>query len=213
VAEYPPAPWQLAATAWVTVLAVPRRTLPAEVTAAVPDGVEPVTAAGRVLVGVGAVRYAPGGVLAYDELLAGLLCRRGPAPRCTIGRIWVDSPASRDGARALWAIPKELATFAWTSGSASAPAGCTVSAGGRPIAAVEARAGRRLLPGVAVVPVVTEQRLDGRTATAHSRVVGEVRALRARWTFAPDGPLGHLGAGRTVASVAVTRATVSFGLR
>jgi hypothetical protein len=212
-AGYPPAPWQLAATAWVDVLAVPRAALPPETAAAVPDGVRPLTVAGRVLVGVGLVRYAPGGVLAYDELLAAVLTGERLAPRCTIGRIWVDSPASRDGARALWAIPKELAAFRWSTGAEPGAVGCVVEADGRRVATVRARTGRRLLPGVAVVPVVTAQRLGDRAVTAHSRVVGQVRAATSQWSFAADGPLAHLRDARRVAGFAVTCATVSFGLR
>ena len=36
-------------------------------------------------------------------------CSDGPARQVRITDIWVDSPASRDGGRSLWAIPKELA--------------------------------------------------------------------------------------------------------
>ena len=54
------------------------------------------------------VSYEPGSPLTYSELLiARVLDRR----QVEITDIWVDSVVSRDGGRALWAIPKELYDF------------------------------------------------------------------------------------------------------
>ena len=50
--------------------------------------------------------------MSYRELLVAVAGRVGArgAPAHLLA-IWVDSPASRDGGRELWGIPKGLATF------------------------------------------------------------------------------------------------------
>lgn len=55
--------------------------------------------------------YEDGGMLAYDELLVGVLTRAGRALRVTVPQIWVSTEASAAGGRELWAIPKDIATF------------------------------------------------------------------------------------------------------
>jgi len=71
--------------------------------------VRPVTIGGHGLVGTAWVEYEPGGVLQYRELLSAVLIRHRARPGVSIVDIWVESPASRDGGRELWGIPKELA--------------------------------------------------------------------------------------------------------
>jgi hypothetical protein len=87
--------------------------LPAAQLPRLPDGlaaaVRPVTIGGRGLVGTAWVEYEPGGVLQYREVLSAVLVRQGARPMVSIIDIWVDSPASRDGGRELWGIPKVLA--------------------------------------------------------------------------------------------------------
>ena len=77
-------------------------------------------------------------MLVYDELLAALGTVRSGVPGATVMQIWVDSPESLAAGRELWSIPKEMADFA----------------GGDAIARLEARVGRRLLPGAPVPPPV-----------------------------------------------------------
>ena len=50
-------------------------------------------------------------MLSYRELMTTVLVRRGLRVLPTITHIWVDSETSRDGGRALWGIPKGLASF------------------------------------------------------------------------------------------------------
>ena len=105
---YPPEPWDLRGQMYLSVFAVPRRDLrplPRPLTAAV----RPVPFGARLLVGAAWVRYEPGGTLHYRELLSAVLVHEGLHPRVSITDIWVDSAASRDGGRALWGIPKDLA--------------------------------------------------------------------------------------------------------
>ena len=115
VPDYPPAPWGLQGQGWLSLFRV-RSAGPR------PDG--------RYVAGF--VSYEPDSPLTYAELLvARVLDRR----QVEITDIWVDSVASRDGGRALWAIPKELCDFTlerrrtgpltrttWSAGSASAGA-------------------------------------------------------------------------------------------
>src|SRR5688500_19005620 len=91
---FPSPPWNLRGTMWLSVFPVRSSGTPRR-----PAG----------LYGAAFVDYAEGGVLAYQELLVARLVRDGAVPRVHICDIWVDSAPSRDGGRALWAIPKELA--------------------------------------------------------------------------------------------------------
>src|SRR4051794_26745003 len=105
---YPPEPWDLRGRLYLSVFAVPRSALsplPAPLAAAV----RPVPLGRHALVGAAWVRYEPGGVLHYQELLSAVLVHERGRPRVTVTEIWVDSTASRDGGRALWGIPKDLA--------------------------------------------------------------------------------------------------------
>ncbi|MDN5895838.1 MAG: acetoacetate decarboxylase family protein, partial [Nocardioides sp.] len=102
---YPPAPWQMYGDLWLSLFRVaddPGR----------PPGV----------VGVAWVIYRDPSPLTYHELLVarprsevGQGWERGTV---TISDIWVDSPASHDGGRELWAIPKDLCDFTMESSQA-----------------------------------------------------------------------------------------------
>jgi hypothetical protein len=162
-----------------------------------------------VPVGVAFVRYEPGGVLAYDELLVALPVRCGLRVRCTVAWIWVSSASSQAGGRALWGIPKQLGEFAGTADGSAVR--MVLRHRGREIAAVVAVTGRVLVPGRPRVSMATAQMLDGQRRIAHNLLRGRVRGLRARWWFAPDGPLGFLAGRRSVAAVAVTDAALLFG--
>jgi hypothetical protein len=103
---YPPEPWDLRGQMYLSVFAVPRSALPA-LPPPLAATVRPVGR--RVPVGAAWVSYEPGGVLTYRELLTAVLVHERGRPRVSILDIWVDSVASRDGGRALWGIPKNLA--------------------------------------------------------------------------------------------------------
>lgn len=215
---YPPGPWFLGADLLVSVLRVPEERL-AGLAGALPDGYEAVPVGGALLVGLAVARYAPGGVLAYDELLVATLTTGGRAPRVTIPQIWVTSEASRAGGRALWGIPKDLARVTRTQRAAprgGAPITRTEirTTDDRRLARLDARVGHRLSPVPVTVPLPTAQRRpDGSGVVARNTVTGTPRRLAARWDLPQDGPLGHLRGLRPVVSVAVTDATVVFGRR
>ena len=100
-------PGTCAASCTASAFLVPLADVPVDL----PPGCTPVRVGGRGVVGTAWVSYEPGGVLSYREVMATLLVRRGRRVMPTIMRIWVDSEASRDGGRALWGIPKDLATL------------------------------------------------------------------------------------------------------
>ncbi|MEV8439619.1 acetoacetate decarboxylase family protein [Actinosynnema sp. NPDC051121] len=195
---YPPEPWHLHGRACVSVWLVRSTALP-------PLPVRPVTVFGRAVVGTAFVRYRPPG-LAYHEVLAAVLVRRGLRFGVSITRIWVDSPASRAGGRELWGIPKELAEFGWD-------ADLTASARDEhgPIASVRARSPRF---GVRLPAAVsTWQAFGDGLARTPLRATGRVTPVRARWHVDPSGPLAWLLPHRPLVSVAVDRLRMTFGRR
>ena len=174
---------------------------------------------GSALVGLAAVRYVPGGVLTYDELLVAVLSTDGRLLRVTIPQIWVTTAASRAGGRALWGIPKDLARITRSTVPGTRPDGTSVrtevrTEDGAAVARLTARVGPRLSPVPVVLPLPTAQRRPDRsTVVAHNTVRGTLRRLAVRWDLPESGPLGHLHGIRPVASVAVQDATVVFGRR
>jgi len=163
---------------------------------------------GRRLVGTAFVDYQSGSELEYGELLRARPSRSGRRPAVTITDIWVDSPASRDGGRAMWAIPKGLATFSQQHG---------------PVFRGEARQDGGLLAGA---EFVATRRLPGRlpyrSRTLQRRPGGEevvaplsgsagVRLARASWDFPADGPFADLRGRRPLLSVVLDDFALRFG--
>ncbi|MDR6119302.1 hypothetical protein QE370_002486 [Aeromicrobium sp. SORGH_AS981] len=191
---YPPEPWDLHGQAVASVFLVPVRSLPAP-----PPGTRVVSVAGRAVVTAAFFRYEEPSPLVYDEVMATVLVRRGVRPRVWIPWIWVDSEASRDGGRALWAIPKDLARFDVEPGRRHRGDG---------LASVEV-ARTVGLPGRWPLSFRVVQRRGGRSVVTSVR--GRLRAqlLRTSWTF--SGPLSLLAGRRPVVSVRASRFRLLFG--
>ncbi|MFB9461760.1 acetoacetate decarboxylase family protein [Streptomyces cinereospinus] len=102
---YPPEPWHLRGRMYVSVRRVAPDRLPRW---RLPPGARPLIVGGRCTLLVFWVDYRPDGVLAYRELLVAPAVVHRRRIRATAVAVWVDSPASRAGGRALWGIPKEL---------------------------------------------------------------------------------------------------------
>jgi hypothetical protein len=211
---YPPGPWQLGGTMDVSVWRVPPSDLPRSLDLALPDGAAPVVVGGQSLVGTAFVRYEPGGVLAYDELLSAVLVRQGRRPRITVPDIWVDSPASLAGGRELWGIPKLLASFERSPGRRGTTWQATSEAAGAEdttvLAELEVRAGR-VLPGWRRLPLPMTQRLGEVEITSSARSLARVRLARHAWRFPVGSPLRYLEGRRPVLSVRLERMSVTFG--
>ncbi len=198
---FPSPPWPLRARAWLSLFAVRG-------------------AAGHDrpagLYGVAFVDYRDGGVLTYRELLVARPVRSGRSPQVRITDIWVDSPVSREGGRALWAIPKELADLPLRSEGAGTVERTSFSgaADGRLLASAS----------FVTVPRAAVLRLPFRTATSQPALDGDGPVVvgpfsgsacgvpsRASWRFDERGPLGFLAGRRPVASLALRDASVRFG--
>lgn len=207
---YPPAPWYLDGDFQVSVFRLPRTLLPDVMFGVVPADHTVVEVGGKVTLGVAFVHYTDGGVLAYEELLVALVVRSGGRIRYTIPQIWVSSEESMHGGRALWGIPKQQATFG--RGTVGRSIRTTMTVDSDVVATLEATRRGPMLPGTMKVRLPTAQLLDGRRTLARNLVVGEVGMITATWSFAADGPLGHL-AGRTpVVSSMIRNASVNFGM-
>jgi hypothetical protein len=160
------------------------------------------------MVGTAWVDYQPGGVLTYRELLVATLVRDGVRPRTTITGIWVDSVPSRDGGRALWAIPKDLARIEFDAGAGDFGAEAHIDA--RPIASASVGRGVRL-PGRWPVRFRVAQDRDGQPQTTRVRATARIQIGRSDWRFAPDGPLAYLRGLRPRVTVTLADFRMTFG--
>lgn len=190
----------------LTVFALPREALPPELEEFSPAEVRPVIVGGHALVGAALVRYAPGSVVVYDELLVLALTRRGRELVSTLPHIWVDSPESVAGGRELWAIPKGLAAIDRRGREAD------VDVDGRRVASLGWRVGRRMLPGWQSFTLTTAQKLEGRSVLATNATRAHARRATIDWEFAADGPLAYMNQGRPLISIELAEMGVSFGL-
>ena len=198
--SYPPEPWQLQGQLYASAFLVPYAEIPVDL----PPGCRPVCVGDRAIVGAVWVSYEPGGVLSYRELMTTVLVRRGLRPLVTISHIWVDSTVSRDGGRALWGIPKGLASFAFEGlrFAARDDDGPLATGALRPVLRLPLR-----LP----VRFSVVQWLDGRAKVSPVRSTAAVSLASARFEADPSGPLGFL-AGRTpLASFALGDFRMTFG--
>ncbi|WP_199512855.1 acetoacetate decarboxylase [Nucisporomicrobium flavum] len=189
---HPPSPWNLRGRLYLSVFALPAAALPA-----LPGGLRPLTVAGRVLLGAAWVRYEPGGTLHYRELLTAVLLRD---LRVSIVDIWVDSEASRDGGRSLWAIPKDLATLEIDPPAASAAG----------IATAVIRPGRRW-PGRWPAPMRLRQARGSALVETPVRGRTALRSARVAWAPERSGRLAYLAGRKPVLSLVLDDFRLRFG--
>ncbi|WP_433203301.1 acetoacetate decarboxylase family protein [Dactylosporangium sp. CS-047395] len=191
---YPPEPWSLRGRMVVSVWMLPLALVPA-VPAELHSAVRVVRLGSRALIGTAWVDYRPGGDLSYRELLAAVLMRAGLRPRVTITHIWVDSPASRDGGRELWGIPKELASLELTAAPGIARADV---ASARPLVRVP-------------IGFRCTQELHGAAKTTAVRATARCGPARVRWDIDGDGPLAFLRGRRPFLSLVADDFRMRFG--
>jgi hypothetical protein len=172
----------------------------------VPPGFRLVRIGRRCVVGAAWVHYEPGGVLSYSELMATVLVRRGWRIMPTITHIWVDSEESRDGGRALWAIPKDLAEFMMVAGNFEA----------RDEKGLIARGSERhvvWLPGRWPLRFDIAQIQDGATLVSPVQARAKIALARVRVNPNPDGPLAFLAGRLPLFSLTVGDFRMWFGRR
>lgn len=197
---YPPEPWDLRGQLHASAFLVPLADLPVDL----PPGCRAIRLGRHGIVGTAWVSYEPGGVLSYREIMATLLVRRGRRIMPTIVAIWVDSETSRDGGRALWGIPKDLASFDFDRERLSA----RDEKGG--IAQGRVRT-RFAIPGRWPVAFSVVQWLDGaaKVSPVHSRAT--VAISKATLDADPAGPLAFLAGRRPLMSFTLRDFEMSFG--
>ena len=185
---YPPSPWSLRGQLFLSLWRL-----------------------GHRLVGTAFVDYQEGSELTYAELLRAAPTRVGRRLAVTISDIWVDSPASRDGGRELWAIPKGLADFTLKHGQMFR--GEARDEHGR-LASAEFVVGRGLPGRLPFRSRTAQRRGDGddlETVLAPMSGTARIRRARARWDFPADGPFADLRARRPLASVVLEDFVLRFG--
>ena len=202
---YPPAPWAMVGSMWLSLFWLPRDT------STPGGGPRP-----RGLYGAAFVDYTAGSPLTYAELLVARMTRHPVHGwRVQITDIWVDSPASVAGGRGLWAIPKGLADFTGERDQSSSVdrRRWTARRGGRAVAHAEfadvaARAPRTPFAARTWQPELPEG--GGEKTSVFS---GTARSLpaRGRWTFDPDGALSYLRDARALTSARLADFAMSFG--
>jgi hypothetical protein len=209
MSAYPPEPWELHGQLHTSVFLVPLRDVPGD---EVPPGWRPVRLGRFAVVATAWVSYEPGGVLSYRELMATVLVRRGVRLAPSIARIWVDSEASRDGGRALWGIPKQLADFDFQGPAFAAHAS---PHGGDGAGAIASGTVRPLawLPGRWPVRFTVAQTLDGRAQVTPVRSRSRLGLSRATFVADGAGPLAFLAGRRPLLTLTVGDFRMQFGPR
>jgi len=196
---YPPAPWAMHGHMWLSVFRLGR-----DVDAQRPRGIY----------GIAWVSYRDPSPLTYGELLVARPVSE-PTRAVTITDIWVDSPASVAGGRALWAIPKDLADFDLDEGSRGPVSTASWSArvDGRRVATARFSDVSSLTPRVPFKGGTWQPPIDEHVDDATAVLKGTSRPspCRATWDIAPDGPLGWLAGARQLASFRMRDFAMSFG--
>ena len=198
---FPPAPWTMHGQLWLSLFR-----LREDVDDRRPAGVY----------GAAFVSYEPGSVLTYSELLvARPLKVDGAGRRVSITDIWVDSPESMEGGRALWAIPKGLCDFSLDT-SHTGPLSRTdwsASVGRQPIAEASFSDVSRVAVRAPFKGGTWQPPLLPGSEPLTATMQGSAKTLpcRGRWTFHRSGPLGWLADARRLGSFRMSGFRMTFG--
>ncbi len=206
---YPPPPWRLRATFWVSLWGVPARRIPADTLG---RDLRLRTLGGRALVATAFAVYHPGGDLAYNEVLAAVRVEARGRTFTHLSRIWVDHPASIAGARALWRIPKDAARFRFDEAANGALSADAWTAEGERIAGLSFRSTLRL-PGRWPCRTIIAQTSGADEGIVETRVRAwaGVSQGRAEWDIPAAGPLGFLAGLAPLTSLRLKDVELTFG--
>jgi hypothetical protein len=195
--SYPAEPWDLHGHAYVGMWLLPRDRAPEPHSTTV----RTVTVFGRAIVYAAFFVYEEPSPLTYHEIMATVLVREGWRLRVSITHIWVDSVASRDGGRRLWAIPKELAEFEVARHASYAAQG---------IGSLTVRPVRRLPWQLPLGFRIAQDRAGTLLVSPVSARIRWGRAS-ARWSLADDGPLSFLAGRKPCVTLACRPFHLLFG--
>jgi hypothetical protein len=200
--DFPPEPWELCGQLHGSAFLVPLAEVPVDL----PPGCTPIRFGRFGIVGAVWVTYEPGGVLQYQELMTVLVVRNGLKVLPTVTHIWVDSVASRNGGRALWGIPKQLAEFDFSAENFSArdDEGPLATGTVRPFLA---------LPGRWPTSFQVAQWLGGKAKFSPVRSKAGISLSRGTFTADPSGPLAFLAGRAPFITFSLRDFRMSFGSR
>ncbi len=188
--SYPPAPWRLKGCALVG----PRLIAMEAAQPAIPRGLRllPVLP-GMTAGGIYIAQYGSGSTLEYHELIvAAGSVYHGARIGIWVSHIYVDTPDSAAGGRAIWGLPKQLAEFTWQEGQISVRQGDALLCSVR--YAPSGGDGRVRLP----LPAFSC--LEERVVWFRGDAGARIGAASATWTIpnaSPLAPLVHSGDGPT----------------
>jgi hypothetical protein len=199
---YPPAPWNMHGQLWLSLFRVRA-------------GDHPDREPG--VYGAALVSYERPSPLTYSELLVARPVKKDGGRRVNITDIWVDSPDSLEGGRALWAIPKDLCEFQHTTtGGRVKRTEWRTTLDGSPIASARFSDVSGVVPRTPFKGSTWQQRAADepgpeREIVAH--ITGSAKAFPAHgsWDFDAKGPLAWLAGKRPLASFRMTDFQMSFG--
>jgi hypothetical protein len=197
---YPPAPWHMHGSLWLTAFKLAH-------------DADPRHPAGTY--GVALVDYVEPSPLTYGELLVARTTRTDDGSRAvTITDIWVDSPPSLAGGRAIWAIPKQLCDFDMESSfrGAVTRTDWTATINRRSIVDASFTDVSRVALRMPSKGLVVQPPIDDHTEPVTVAMTGSAKALpcRGRWSFAADGPLSFLREARQLASFRMASFRLDF---
>ena len=199
---YPPAPWDLHGQLWLSLFRVRH-------------GDHPDREPG--VYGAALVSYETPSPLIYSELLVARPVRQAGGRRVNITDIWVDSPDSLQGGRALWSIPKDLCEFQRTAtGRRVQRTSWTTTLDGAPIASARFTDVTSSAPRAPFKASTWQQRAAGeagadREVVAHIKGSAKAFPAHGSWDFDVRGPLAWLAGKRPLASFRMTDFQMSFG--
>jgi hypothetical protein len=197
---FPSPPWRMNGRMWLSVFRVPE---PAPGRPDRPAGVY----------GAAFVSYESGSALTYRELVVARVL--DPLRRTLeITDIWVDSEASLQGGRSLWAIPKDLADLAIEERTPGPAARASIRGltDGTEIASATFTTAR----GIALLRTpyaasACQIRDDGTLVRTPMRGSARVVPALASWDFPPEGPLCFLHGRRPFVSFRLSAFRLTFG--
>ncbi len=199
---YPPAPWNMHGQLWMSLFRVRA-------------GDHPDREPG--VYGAALVSYERPSPLTYSELLVAHVVKEAGGRHVNITDIWVDSPDSLEGGRALWAIPKDLCEFEHTTtGGRVKRTAWSTTLDGSPIASARFSDVTGVVPRAPFKGSTWQQRAadePGAEREVVAHIKGSARAFPARgsWDFDARGPLAWLAGKRPLASFRMTDFQMSFG--